>query len=198
MAAASLGIRREISVLSREDATSRREDRNLSRIFFSRPRVFAWVCFVSSPAGMNLTSLTEAASWPWSYWLLRTWKGKVLMIEKVIIVGAAGRDFHNFNVYFKDNPRYQVIAFTAAQIPNIERRIFPPELAGAHYPTGIPIYPEAEMASLIREHHIDLVAFSYSDISHVEVMHRASVAMARALTSSCWAPPTPCSKQRSP
>ncbi len=100
------------------------------------------------------------------------------MIEKVIIVGAAGRDFHNFNVYFKDNPRYQVIAFTAAQIPSIERRVFPPELAGAHYPDGIPIYPEGEMASLIREHRIDLVAFSYSDISHIEVMHRASVAMA--------------------
>jgi predicted GTPase len=100
------------------------------------------------------------------------------MIEKVIIVGAAGRDFHNFNVYFKDNPRYHVVAFTAAQIPSIERRIFPPELGGDHYPDGIPIYPEAEMAKLIREHRIDLVAFSYSDISHVEVMHRASVAMA--------------------
>jgi predicted GTPase len=100
------------------------------------------------------------------------------MIEKVIIVGAAGRDFHNFNVYFKDNPRYHVVAFTAAQIPSIEKRIFPPELAGGQYPAGIPIYPEAEMARLIREHRIDLVAFSYSDISHVEVMHRASVAMA--------------------
>ena len=100
------------------------------------------------------------------------------MIEKVIIVGAAGRDFHNFNVYFKGNPRYRVIAFTGAQIPNIELRVFPPELAGEHYPHGIPIYPEAEMARLIREHRIDLVAFSYSDISHVEVMHRASVAMA--------------------
>jgi predicted GTPase len=100
------------------------------------------------------------------------------MIEKVIIVGAAGRDFHNFNVYFKNNPRYHVVAFTAAQIPSIEKRIFPPELAGEHYPGGIPIYPEAEMAQLIREYRIDLVAFSYSDISHVEVMHRASVAMA--------------------
>jgi predicted GTPase len=100
------------------------------------------------------------------------------MIEKVIIVGAAGRDFHNFNVYFKENPRYHVVAFTAAQIPSIEKRVFPPELAGWQYPCGIPIYPEAEMARLIREHRIDLVAFSYSDISHVEVMHRASVAMA--------------------
>jgi predicted GTPase len=100
------------------------------------------------------------------------------MIEKVIIMGAAGRDFHNFNIYFKDNPRYHVVAFTAAQIPSIERRTFPPELAGEHYPNGIPIFPEAKMAELIREHRIDLVAFSYSDISHVEVMHRASVAMA--------------------
>jgi predicted GTPase len=100
------------------------------------------------------------------------------MIEKVLIVGAAGRDFHNFNVYFKDNPRYHVIAFTAAQIPSIDNRIFPPELAGRGYPVGIPIHPETEMAQLIREHRIDLVAFSYSDISYVEVMHRASAAMA--------------------
>ncbi len=100
------------------------------------------------------------------------------MIEKVIIVGAAGRDFHNFNVYFKNNPRYQVVAFTAAQIPSIEKRIFPPELAGDYYPNGIPIYPEAHLARLIRECGIDLVAFSYSDISHVDVMHKASMAMA--------------------
>jgi predicted GTPase len=100
------------------------------------------------------------------------------MIEKVIIVGAAGRDFHNFNVYFKNNPRYQVVAFTAAQIPSIEKRIFPPELAGDHYPNGIPIHPEAHLARLIREYGIDLVAFSYSDISHVDVMHKASMAMA--------------------
>jgi len=100
------------------------------------------------------------------------------MVEKVIIVGAAGRDFHNFNVYFKNNPRYDVVAFTAAQIPHIERRFFPPELAGELYPHGISIYPEADMARLIRENRVDLVAFSYSDISHVEVMHRASIAMA--------------------
>ncbi len=100
------------------------------------------------------------------------------MVEKVIIVGAAGRDFHNFNVYFKDNRRYNVIAFTAAQIPRIEGRLFPPELAGELYPQGIPIVPEGDMALWIREHRVDLVAFSYSDISHVEVMHRASIAMA--------------------
>ena len=100
------------------------------------------------------------------------------MIEKVIIVGAAGRDFHNFNVYFRDNPRYRVVAFTAAQIPRIEGRVYPPELAGAQYPGGIPIVKEEDMAGLIREHRVDLVAFSYSDVPHVEVMHKASIAMA--------------------
>ncbi len=100
------------------------------------------------------------------------------VIEKVIIVGAAGRDFHNFNVYFKGNPRYSVIAFTAAQIPNIEGRTYPPELAGELYPDGIPIYSEQDMARLIREHRIDLVAFSYSDVTYGEVMHKAAIAMA--------------------
>ncbi len=100
------------------------------------------------------------------------------MIEKVIIMGAAGRDFHNFNVYFKDNPRYTVIAFTAAQIPDIEGRRYPPELAGKMYPEGIAIYPEEQLRDLIRQHRIDLVAFSYSDVPHTEVMHKASIAMA--------------------
>lgn len=100
------------------------------------------------------------------------------MIENVIIVGAAGRDFHNFNVYFRGNPRYRVIAFTAAQIPNIEGRTYPAELAGELYPDGIPVYPERDMARLIREHRIDLVAFSYSDVSYQEVMHKAAIAMA--------------------
>ncbi len=100
------------------------------------------------------------------------------LIEKVIIVGAAGRDFHNFNVYFKGNPRYRVIAFTAAQIPNIEGRTYPAELAGGLYPDGIPICAERDMARLIREWRIDLVAFSYSDVSYEEVMHKAAVAMA--------------------
>jgi predicted GTPase len=100
------------------------------------------------------------------------------MVEKVIIMGAAGRDFHNFNVYFRDNPRYRVVAFTAAQIPNIECRLYPPSLAGGLYPEGIPIYPEEHLAGLIRNHHVDLVAFSYSDVPHVEVMHKATVAMA--------------------
>jgi len=100
------------------------------------------------------------------------------MVEKVIVMGAAGRDFHNFNVYFRDNPRYEVVAFTAAQIPDIEGRRYPPELAGSLYPNGAPIHAESELAELIRAHHIDLVAFSYSDVTHVEVMHKASIAMA--------------------
>jgi predicted GTPase len=100
------------------------------------------------------------------------------MVEKVIIMGAAGRDFHNFNVYFKDNPRYRVIAFTAAQIPDIEYRLYPPELAGELYPDGISIYPEDQLDELIEKYTVDLVAFSYSDIPHVEVMHKASAVMA--------------------
>jgi len=100
------------------------------------------------------------------------------MVEKVIIMGAAGRDFHNFNVYFKDNPRYHVVAFTAAQIPAIEGRLYPPELSGKLYPEGVPIHAEAEISRLIREHQVDLVALSYSDIPHIEVMHKASRVMA--------------------
>ena len=100
------------------------------------------------------------------------------MVEKVIIMGAAGRDFHNFNVYFRDNPRYRVIAFTAAQIPDIEYRLYPPELAGELYPDGISIYPEDQLAELIEKYQVDLVAFSYSDIPHVDVMHKASAVMA--------------------
>ena len=101
------------------------------------------------------------------------------MIEQVIIMGAAGRDFHNFNVYFKNNTRYRVIAFTAAQIPDIEGRRYPAKLAGSLYPQGIPIYAEEQLPELIGRHKIDLVAFSYSDVPHEEVMHKASLAMAR-------------------
>jgi predicted GTPase len=100
------------------------------------------------------------------------------MIEKVIIMGAAGRDFHNFNTYFKDNLRYHVVAFTAAQIPDIEQRSYPQQLAGRLYPKGIPIYPEAMLSRLITDNQVDLVAFSYSDVPHVELMHKASIAMA--------------------
>jgi predicted GTPase len=101
-----------------------------------------------------------------------------MIVEKVIIMGAAGRDFHNFNIYFRGNPRYRVLAFTAAQIPTIDERLYPPELSGELYPEGVPIYPESQLTELIRKHEIDLVAFSYSDVPHVEVMHKASAAMA--------------------
>ena len=100
------------------------------------------------------------------------------MVEKVIIMGAAGRDFHNFNVYFRDNPRYDVIGFTATQIPDIDGREYPAQLAGERYPKGIPIFPDEKLADLIKKHQIDLVAFSYSDVSHVEVMHKASIVTA--------------------
>ncbi len=100
------------------------------------------------------------------------------MVEKVIIMGAAGRDFHNFNVYFRNNPRYRVLGFTAAQIPDIDGRRYPAELCGQGYPDGIPIYSEESLPSLIKEHRVDLVAFSYSDIPHLEVMHKASLVMA--------------------
>jgi predicted GTPase len=100
------------------------------------------------------------------------------MVEKTIIMGAAGRDFHNFNVYFRDNERYDVIGFTATQIPDIEGRRYPAELAGALYPNGIPIYSDETLADLIRENAVDLVAFSYSDVPHTEVMHKASVVTA--------------------
>jgi predicted GTPase len=96
------------------------------------------------------------------------------MSENVLILGAAGRDFHNFNVYFRGNPAYHVVAFTAAQIPNIAGRRYPPELAGAGYPYGIPIEPEAELERLIRELHGSVAVFSYSDVSHEHVMHLAS------------------------
>ncbi len=97
---------------------------------------------------------------------------------KVLIMGAAGRDFHNFNTVFRDNDAYEVVAFTATQIPNIDGRRYPPELAGKLYPAGIPIYPEAELTALIKQHQIDQVIFAYSDVSHETVMHRASQALA--------------------
>jgi predicted GTPase len=98
--------------------------------------------------------------------------------DRVIIMGAAGRDFHNFNVYFRDNPAYEVVAFTATQIPNIEGRIYPAELAGSLYPNGIPVYPESELPQLVKQHQVNQVVFAYSDISHETVMQRASVTLA--------------------
>jgi len=100
------------------------------------------------------------------------------MKKRVIIMGAAGRDFHNFNVYFRDNEEFEVVAFTATQIPNIEGRRYPKELAGKLYPDGIPIHPEDELENLIKKYNVDFVVFAYSDVSHEYVMHRASRVMA--------------------
>ena len=99
-------------------------------------------------------------------------------MKKVIILGAAGRDFHNFNVVFRHDPAYQVVAFTATQIPDIAGRSYPPELAGPMYPQGIPILEERELERIIREHEVDVAVFSYSDIAHQNLMHLASRAVA--------------------
>ena len=93
---------------------------------------------------------------------------------KTLIMGAAGRDFHNFNTYFRGNSDYQVVAFTATQIPDIEGRLYPPELAGSLYPAGIPIHAEEELPALIRDLGVEQVIFSYSDVPHEYVMHKAS------------------------
>ncbi len=97
------------------------------------------------------------------------------MSKKVLIMGAAGRDFHNFNVYYRDNKDYEVVAFTATQIPDIDGRKYPAELAGELYPEGIPIYAEEDLVKLIKENNIDQVVFSYSDVPHEVVMHKASL-----------------------
>jgi predicted GTPase len=101
-----------------------------------------------------------------------------MAIQRILIMGAAGRDFHNFNVAYRDNPAYRVVAFTATQIPGIAERRYPAELAGRGYPDGIPIHPEAELEELIRTEAVDTVVFAYSDVSHETVMHAASRVLA--------------------
>jgi predicted GTPase len=98
--------------------------------------------------------------------------------RRIVILGAGGRDFHDFNVVFRDDPSVEVVAFTAAQIPGIDDRRYPASLAGPAYPGGIPIVAEAGFGDLVRRLRVDEVVFAYSDLSHVEVMHRASVALA--------------------
>ncbi len=97
---------------------------------------------------------------------------------RTLIMGAAGRDFHNFNVFFRDNPDYEVVAFTATQIPDIEGRTYPTELAGKLYPKGIPIFAETDLLTLIREKNVDQVIFAYSDVPHEVVMHKGSAVLA--------------------
>jgi predicted GTPase len=106
------------------------------------------------------------------------------MVRRVVIMGAAGRDFHNFNTVFRDNEDYCVIAFTAAQIPDIEDRRYPGVLAGALYPAGVPIYAEDDLADIIEGEHIDVVVFSYSDVSYQYVMHRS--ALVNAAGADFW------------
>jgi len=119
-----------------------------------------------------------------------SWRIVIMQKIKVIIMGAAGRDFHNFNVYFRDNNTYEVVAFTATQIPGIEGRTYPPELAGSNYPKGIPIYLEEELPKLIKEHDVDQVIFAYSDVSHEYVMHKASIVLASGADFRLMGPKT--------
>lgn len=117
---------------------------------------------------------------------------------KVIIMGAAGRDFHNFNVYFRNSDAYEVVAFTATQIPGIEERIYPPELAGPNYPNGIPIHPEEKLPRLIKEYNVDQVVFAYSDVPHEYVMHKASIVLANGADFRLMGPKTTMLKAKVP
>jgi len=99
-------------------------------------------------------------------------------MRRIVIMGAAGRDFHDFNVAYRDDPQTEVVAFTAAQIPFIADRTYPTQLAGPRYPGGIPVYPETDLGTLVEERHVDTVVFAYSDVSHEYVMHKASEVLA--------------------
>ncbi|HOI14711.1 MAG TPA: cyclic 2,3-diphosphoglycerate synthase [Geobacteraceae bacterium] len=118
--------------------------------------------------------------------------------ERVLIMGAAGRDFHNFNVCFRDAPGVRVVAFTATQIPFITERRYPPALAGKLYPRGIPIYDESRLTELIARLRVDRVIFSYSDISHADLMHRASLVLASGADFSLLGPVSTMLKSRKP
>lgn len=122
----------------------------------------------------------------------------VVQKTRVILMGAAGRDFHNFNVYFRENDAYEVVAFTATQIPGIESRRYPSELAGSKYPDGIPIYPEEDLPKLIKQHDVDQVVFAYSDVSHEYVMHKASTVMANGADFRLMGPKTTMIKSKVP
>ena len=102
--------------------------------------------------------------------------------KNVLIMGAAGRDFHNFNVFFRDNADYNVVAFTATQIPNIDGRVYPAELAGKLYPNGIKIYEECKLEELIKEFKVDEVVFAYSDVPFNYVMTKASIVNAAGIS----------------
>jgi len=116
------------------------------------------------------------------------------MVKRAIIMGAAGRDFHNFNTHFRGNPEYEVVAFTAAQISEldagagVESRVYPPELAGVGYPEGIKIYPESMLEELIKERRVDEVVFAYSDVSHGYIMDEASRVLAAGASFTLLGP----------
>lgn len=118
--------------------------------------------------------------------------------KKVVIMGAAGRDFHNFNMYFRDNPGYEVVAFTATQIPDIEGRTYPRELAGKNYPEGIRIMPESKLVDIIEDEGVDEVVFAYSDVPHEYVMHRASIVLAHGADFKIMGPKTTMLKSKKP
>src|SRR2546428_11937757 len=107
---------------------------------------------------------------------------------RVLIVGAAGRDFHNFNLVYRGREEYEVVGFTATQIPNIDGRVYPRELAGELYPDGIPISPEDELEELVRRHDVDEGVFAYSDVTHEHVMHIGSRALAPGASFPLMAP----------
>ena len=107
---------------------------------------------------------------------------------RVVIMGAAGRDFHNFNTVFRDDPAYDVVAFTAAQIPDIAGRRYPATLAGGLYPRGIPIHPEEELTAIIVRERVDQVFLSYSDLRHEDVMHEASIVLAAGASFALLGP----------
>lgn len=118
--------------------------------------------------------------------------------RRIVIMGAAGRDFHDFNVAFRDDPGVEVVAFTATQIPGIAGRSYPPELAGPRYPAGIPIRPETELELIIRDEHVDEVVFAYSDVSHDTVMHAASRVLAAGADFSLLGPERTMLRSRRP
>ena len=120
------------------------------------------------------------------------------MARKVVIMGAAGRDFHNFNTVFRDNADYRVVAFTATQIPDIEGRTYPPVLAGSLYPEGIPIIEEGRLAEVVRREQVDEVVFAYSDVTHQYVMHQASLALAAGADFSLLGTRSTCLKSKKP
>jgi len=118
--------------------------------------------------------------------------------ERILIMGAAGRDFHNFNVSFRDDPDVRVVAFTAAQIPYISNRRYPAVLAGKLYPRGIPIYEERNLPELLARLRVDRVVFCYSDISHLDLMHKASLVLSLGADFSLLGPAATMLRSRKP